>query len=116
MANIRPGDLNQSVAFDMMTNVPDGQGGHTRQPMSIETRAHYRFLRGGEAVIASRLSGVQPVVVTIRRNELTREITTTTVMRDLRTGTKYNIRAIITTDDRKFLEITAQSGVTVGGP
>ncbi len=114
MVAIKAGDLIQAVAFDLITNVPDGQGGHSRQHMTIETRAHFRYLRGGEAVIASRLSGVQPVVATIRRNELTREITTTTVMRDKRTGTKYNIRAIVTTDDRKFLEITAQSGVTVG--
>jgi len=114
MANINAGDLIQSVAFDIITEVPDGQGGFTRKPETIKTRAHYRFLRGGESVIASRLSGVQPVVVTVRRSQKTRQITTSTTMRDLRTGTKYNIRAVVTTDDRRFVEITAQSGVTIG--
>lgn len=108
------GKLTQSVEFDLIAQIPDGQGGHTRQPETIKTRAHFRFLRGGEQVIASRLSGVQPVVVTVRRSEKTKQITSTTVMRDLRTGTIYNIRAVVTTDDRQFMEITAQSGVTVG--
>lgn len=115
MASIKPGDLNQSVAFDIMTNVPDGQGGFKKQPTTIETRANFRFLRGGETVIAARLNGTQPVVATIRLNERTRQITTETVMRDKRNGTKYNIRAVVPTDDRKFLEVTAQSGVTIGG-
>ncbi len=113
MANIRPGDLNQAVAFDIMTNQPDGQGGFTQVPDTISTRAHFRFLRGGETVQAARLEGKQPVVATIRRNERTRQIKTDTVMRDTRTGTKFNIRAIVPSDDRKFLEITAESGVTI---
>ncbi|MBB5702143.1 hypothetical protein FHS76_002018 [Ochrobactrum daejeonense] len=113
MANIRPGDLNQAVAFDIMTSQPDGQGGYNQVPETITTRAHFRFLRGGETVQAARLNGKQPVVATIRRNERTRLIKTDTVMRDTRTGTKYNIRAVVPTDDRKFLEVTAESGVTI---
>lgn len=109
MANIRPGDLNQAVAFDIMTEVPDGHNGFDLVPETITTRAHFRFLRGGETVQAARLDGKQPLVATIRRNERTRLISTDAVMRDTRTGTRYNIKAIVPTDDRKFLEVTAQS-------
>jgi len=34
-------------------------------------------------------------------------------MRDVRTGVHYNIRSVVPTDDRQFLEITAESGVTI---
>lgn len=109
MANIRPGDINQAVAFDLVTEIPDGNNGFDLVKETINTRAHFRFLRGGETVQAARLDGKQPLVATIRRNERTRQITTDTVMRDTRTGTRYNIKAIVPTDDRKFLEVTAQS-------
>lgn len=106
--------LVEAVAFDTPTATSDGYGGSVEGwTEALATRAHFRFLRGGEAVQASRLAGRQPVVVTIRRHAGSEAITTAWRMRDTRAGVAYNIRAIVPTDDRMFLELTCESGVAV---
>lgn len=72
--------------------------------------AHMRYLRGGEAVIASRLEGKQPAVVTVRASSQTRQITPEWRMLD-EDGTPFAIRAIVPTQDRALLEITVEGGV-----
>ena len=74
-------------------------------------RAQIRYLRGGEAVQAARLDGKQPVVVTIRRSDVADMITSDWKVKDARRGTIFNVRAIVPTEDRAWLEITAESGV-----
>lgn len=113
MTKYRAGQLYQSVEFHVMTKIPDGQGGYMEVPQVITTRANFRFLRGGEVVLAARLSGKQPVVATVRLNSQTRRISPDSTMKDLRTGVRYNIRSVVSTDDRQFLEVTAESGVTI---
>lgn len=107
------GDLRDRFIFDIVTEVPDGKGGFDHLSAEISRRGHIRYLRGGETVQAARLQGKQPVVVTIRRSIETLQINTDTVMRDARTGTVYNIRAVVPTENRQFFEITAESGVAV---
>ena len=111
MARLGSGQLHHSVTFSIITEAPDGHGGFDLVKDDFTTRAHFRFLRGSETVQAARLQGKQPVVVTVRRNSKTAQITTDTAMRDARTGTEYNIRAVVQTEDRQFVEITAESGV-----
>lgn len=107
------GDLRDNFIFELVVDVPDGNGGFEKVVTELSRRGNIRFLRGGETVQASRLQGKQPVVVTVRNSQKTRQITTDTIMRDARTGTAYNIRAVVPTDDRQFIEITAESGVAV---
>lgn len=111
------GNLDRRVAFDALVRGQDGYGGEklsfTAAAAALTAWAHFRYLRGGETVQAARLRGRQPVVVTIRSSSAARGITTEHRMRDLRTGEVYNIRAIVPTDDRKFLELTVESGVEV---
>lgn len=113
MTKYKAGQLYQSVTFGIVTKVPDGQGGFKEVPETVATRAHFRYLRGGEVVLAARLSGRQPIVATVRLNSETRRISVDSTMRDVRTGVHYNIRSVVPTDDRQFLEITAESGVTI---
>lgn len=113
MKKIGLGQFHHSVTFSIMTEVPDNHGGFDLVSEEFTTRAHIRFLRGGETVQAARLQGRQPVVVTVRRSSKTMQIDADTVMRDVRTGTVYNIRAVVPTEDRQFIEITAESGVAV---
>ncbi|WP_370281558.1 head-tail adaptor protein [Pseudooceanicola sp.] len=80
-------------------------------PSAYVCRGKIRYLRGGETVQAARLDGKQPVVVTIRRSDDAQAIDTDWIMRDARGGEKYNIRAVVPTEDRRWLEITAESGV-----
>ncbi len=105
------GSLYDKITFSTITEVPDGNHGFDEVPTDFTVRANIRYLRGGETVQAARLTGKQPVVVTVRRSSQTAALTTDDGMRDARTGTKYNIRSVVTTDDRQFMEITAESGV-----
>ena len=111
------GDLFEAVAFDRPVVNPDGHGGTetawSGDADAVKARANFRFLRGGETVQAARLSGRQPLVATVRRSLATRQVTTDWRMRDTRTGVEYQIRSIVHTDDRLFLEMTVESGGAV---
>ncbi|WP_074939767.1 phage head completion protein [Roseovarius indicus] len=103
-------DLFESVTFDRPTF--DAHGVQTGWSEGVySSRAHFRYLRGSESVMAARLDGKQPVVATIRRSAVAETINSEWVMRDVRRGTTYNIRTVVPSDDRRFLEITAESGV-----
>ena len=103
--------LFEKFTFSTITEVPDGHHGFDEVETDCRLRANIRYRRGGETVQAARLTGKQPVVVTVRRSSQTASLTTDDKMRDARTGTKYNIRSVVPTDDRQFIEITAESGV-----
>lgn len=107
------GALHERVAFDRPEPQPDGQGGVIDGWCEMFCRwANYRYLRGGETVQAARLEGRQPVVITVRKDGETKQVTTDWRVRDARDGTVFNIRAIMP-GDRGYLEITAESGVAV---
>lgn len=106
--------LVEAVAFDSPTESADAAGGVVSGwTEEFATRAHFRYLRGGETVQAARLAGRQPVVVTIRSHAEAAAITTAWRMRDTRRGVAYNIRAIVQLEDRRFIELTCESGVAV---
>lgn len=105
------GSLYGKFTFSTITEVPDGHGGFDEVKTDFTVRADILYLRGGETVQAARLTGKQPVVLAVRRSSKTKAITTDYGMRDARTGTEYQIRAIVPTEDRQFMEITAESGV-----
>ncbi|KTR07375.1 hypothetical protein NS365_04580 [Aureimonas ureilytica] len=92
--------------------MPDGYGNTRPGPFvpAITVSAHIRYLKGSETVIASRLAGRQPVVIRVRRTAQTRDIKTDWRATDTRTGQVYNVRAIVPSADRAFLDITAESG------
>jgi SPP1 family predicted phage head-tail adaptor len=108
---IGAGQLIDKITFSTITEQEDGNGGFDKIKTDFTCRANIRYLRGGETVQAARLTGKQPVVVTVRRSSQTLSLTTDSQMKDARRGTAYKIRAIVPTSDRQFLEITAESGV-----
>lgn len=112
-AKLSAGSLYDKITFSTITEVPDGGGGFDLVLSDFTVRANIRYLRGGETVQAARLTGKQPVVVTVRRSSATQALDTSCQMRDARTGTEYQIRAIAPSSDRQFIEITAESGVTI---
>lgn len=118
------GQLRERVAFDAPLDDPDGSGGiETGWSERIaKIAAHFRYLRGGEVVQAARLEGRQPVVVTVRVNAWTRQITSDWRMRDLRqvqfdedgdlvAGVFKVVAPPVLTENRMWLEITCESGV-----
>ena len=109
---INAGNLYDKVAFDAPVSSNNGYGGVVQGwEEAAQVRASIKNLRGGEVVQAARLQGKQQVVVTIRSNTTTMMIEPSWRMRDLRTSKVYNIRSIVRTDDRQWLEITAETGV-----
>jgi head-tail adaptor len=67
---------------------------------------------GGETVTAERLTGTQPMLITVRMCQALAELTTDWRIVDVRSKISYNIRAVSNPDEkRKFLEILAVSGV-----
>jgi head-tail adaptor len=108
------GKLSERVVFDFPTPEDDGQGGREDGwTEGFSCSAGFRYLRGGETVQAARLAGRQPVVVTIRQSSLSRQVTHDWRMRDARSCDVYNIRSIVPTDDRMYLELTCEKGVAV---
>lgn len=72
--------------------------------------ANIRFLRGSEPVIAQRLQGVQPAVITVRTSTLSRQVDNSWRAVDARSNQVWAIQTAIPTDDRAWIEITATSG------
>jgi SPP1 family predicted phage head-tail adaptor len=109
---MKSGNLYDRVTFDAPTVTADGYGGNVSGwTEQFTTQAHIMFLRGGETVQAARLQGRQPVVVTIRNSTDARNVQPSWRMRDARSGVVYNVRSIVQTENRQFLELTAESGV-----
>ncbi|MEA3534279.1 head-tail adaptor protein [Rhizobium sp. CC-YZS058] len=110
-------DLRHVVAFDKLVDQPDGHGGTetawTDEGAALKERAHFKYLRGGETALASRLANRQPVIITVRANVRTRGITAAWRVRDVKAGTVFAIRSVITTEDLRFVEITAETGLAV---
>jgi head-tail adaptor len=108
-------DLKLLLAFDAPAPVGNGQGGMLQGWIKqYQCRAHIRFLRGTETVIAARLAGRQPVVITVRNCAAARAVTIDWRIRDLRSALEYNVRtAPVPSQDRIWLEILAESGVPV---
>ena len=106
------GQLREKVAFDERIMVDDGYGNMEGYFGEVfQCRAGFTFLRGGEAVIASRLEGKQPVVVRVRESRETRRIEPDWSIRDLRTGASYAVRSVAPTPDRQWIDVIAEGGV-----
>lgn len=104
------GKLDRRVTFDSPTRDADGvQNGWLND--ALTRWAHFRYLRGGEAVLAARLQGRQVVVATVRADTATGAITSEWRMKHA--GTEYNIRTVVPSDDQGFYELTCESGVAV---
>ncbi|MBR9764807.1 MAG: head-tail adaptor protein [Rhodobacteraceae bacterium] len=111
------------VALDRPRSQTDGRGGVTRDFEEVfRAYAKFRWLRGGETVQAARLAGRQPVVIRLHLTSLSLRITTGWRVRDLAADAAseigaarighYNIRSVVPTEDRRWIEITAESNVS----
>lgn len=107
------GELRHRIAFDKRIDVEDDYGnvqGSFEEQFVVAAEVKAKL--GGEAVTAARLTGQQPVTITVRQSSQTRLIADDWRARDVRTGAEYAIRSIVDPDDeRKWLEILTQTGV-----
>lgn len=124
MAETKAGDLVYRVAFLQREEGDDGMGNTlSKWVEKFQCHAAYRHLRGGEGVMAGRLSGKHPQLIIVRVSSLTREITSDWAVRDVRqsqmidgviSGTAFNIRDITHETDRMFITLLCESGVAAG--
>ena len=79
----------------------------------FSARAGFQPRNGGEAVIAGRLQGVQPYIVTVRQSSQTRRITTGWRLVDARNEKRiFNVRSVADPDGkRQWLEMLVEHGV-----
>jgi SPP1 family predicted phage head-tail adaptor len=113
MAAATPGELRSRIELQVRTLIDDGFGNEQAGPFETqaEVSAKFHFLRGGEEVMAGRLSGKQPAIITVRQSAATRAVTTAwrIVTKD---GEAWNIRAITDPDGKRaWFEILAEKGV-----
>ncbi len=121
---MQAGHLTRRVTFDRPHVLDDGHHGEVQgwDTDVLTVWAHMAYLRGGEDVIAGRLAGRQPVVVTIHRSTDVLEIDETWRMRDAQdgawtadahwTGPVFAIRERPKpTQDRLWLELLVEAGV-----
>lgn len=105
------GTLTNRIRFDSRAPTSDKYGGSESAFIpGFEVWAEKKFLRGTEAVQASRLAGKQPVLITVRSSNQSRAIDTNFRAVDARSGETYNITAVNPTQDRQWIEILAVSG------
>lgn len=112
---MKAGQLKERFAFDKRNDVADGYGNTVAgwiEQYQCATRR--QMLRGGESVIAARMQGVRPMLLTVRSCVAAREITTDWRARDVRTGETFNVRTVSPSEDRSYIDILCESGVSHG--
>lgn len=106
------GTLRERIAFDLRAKIEDGSGnsrGEWEQQFILWARV--TPLRGGEAVVAERLEGSQPVVIRVRFSKQSSRIDANWRARDVRTSRTYNITAAANMDEKQqFIDILAVAG------
>jgi len=109
----RAGQLHERVEFQKRAYVDDGYGNEQASFEAVfETRAAYNLMRGSESVIASRLTGVQPMTVTIRSTINARSVQPDWRMVDQNTGKLYAITAVMQDfDNKSWLDLIVTEGV-----
>lgn len=111
------GDLRSRVTFAQRAATSDGYGnalGDWADQFTVAARIQPRL--GGEAVLAARLQGTQPVTIRVRQSSQTREIDATWRAIDARKGTVFNIRSVVdpyehTAEHGRWIDILAEAGV-----
>lgn len=113
--SLRAGQMKWRFKFDRRTSVNDGLGNFDGPwAEQFEARARRQDLRGGESVIASRLQGVQPVVLSIYVSADSLAVTPDWRARDARTGEIFNIRAVTPAEDNRHIDLLCEKGVADG--
>ncbi|MDH6265534.1 SPP1 family predicted phage head-tail adaptor [Rhizobium sp. SG_E_25_P2] len=106
------GALNERVTLSRPVAQENDYGGSVDGFETVTTvAAKFTPMRGGETLIAARLTGRSVVVARIRASTLTRQARPDWRLTDARAATVYNIRDVILSDDRAYLDLLCESGV-----
>src|SRR5690349_15338232 len=87
------GRLDRRLAFESPYQIDNGAGTYTDGFLSqFDIAANVLPLRGGEAVLAARLTGTGPAIATVRTCQNTRRIAPDWRCVDLRSGVIYAVK------------------------
>lgn len=109
------GKLNRRVHLQARQAEDDGWGGTVPGAGEWVTQdtvfAQFRPMRGGESVIAARLTGKQPYVVRVRQSSQTRQIRPDWRLVDARSGEVLDLRSPVHDPDgkRAWLEFLVEA-------
>lgn len=114
MAKGGAGKLQERVSLYKRGELDDGYGNTvTDWILQFSTAAGYTHLRGGETVMAARLTNKHPIVVRIRSSVAAREITADWKAADARTGVEYAIKDVTHDVGRGYIDLLCERGVAV---
>lgn len=108
------GALSELVHFQKRGEVADEWGNVQTGPWATQFTEPCRLrpLKGSEPVLAQRLVGVQPYVLTVRSSVRTRRVGVDWRAVNTRSGAVYNITAIVNPDERgAYLDMLVTAGV-----
>ncbi|WP_054309912.1 head-tail adaptor protein [Mesorhizobium sp. 1M-11] len=105
------GQLRELVTLQYATLEDDGAGNEIPTWHDIIVPARIRYLKGSEEIIAARLTGVQPIVITIRNGGPAAAVTTDWRAIITRTAETLQIRSKITDERGAWIDLLCQSGV-----
>lgn len=110
---MRAGTLRERVTLQKRSVQANDGYGNTLSDFADQFSVDARIapLKGGETVLAARLTGTQPVVVTVRRSSSTVLIDTDWRLVDARAGTIYNIRAVTPDEKKRHIDLLCEAGV-----
>lgn len=112
IADVGSGSLRFLVALDKRINIDDGAGNYTGAwQEQFRTDAAFLALKGSEAVMASRLEGKQPYIVTVRYDEDSAAVTTDWRLRDVDTGVAYAVTTHVPRPRRDYVDMICVEGV-----
>lgn len=112
---MQAGKLCERFAFSKRNEVDDGLGNKQGEWVEATPVAAERiWLRGGETVMADRLSGRTPAIVKVRSSIAARQITTDWRCRDTRSGEMFNVRQVMPSVKRDEIEFLVEKGVASG--
>lgn len=106
--------LIELVAFDQRDRLDDGYGNKTAGEWReiFRDRAAFITLKGGsETVMQRRLEGHPSVICRLRRHAQSEAVATDWRMRDTRTGTIYNVRAVTADLSRALIDVLCEANV-----
>lgn len=111
---MKAGELRQRFSFAFRQEVDDGIGNKQGDWIQQFERDGKRIiLKAGESVMASRLSGRQPAIITIRYSREAAQITTDWRCTDTRSREIFNIRQVMIGEKRDYIELLIEGGVAV---
>jgi head-tail adaptor len=107
------GKFRDLLAFEVRQAIDDGMGNEVSGDFVEQFRDHAEMaaLRGSETVMASRLSGKQPFLVTVRCHTNTMRVTPDWRAVNARTGVAYAITTSVVRPKRDYVDLTCIEGV-----